>query len=186
MKGEGALFLDRDGVINFPPKRKRYITRWKEFRFLPGVPAALKKLRSNRRKIILVSNQAGVGRGLFSQAALAEITRKMLRAIQSRGGRIDAVYYCTHTPERRCRCRKPRAGLLRKAARRFSLDLKKSTVVGDNATDIEMGRSAGCRTVLVLTGMTGRSAAKKISPPPDFIAKNLGDAARWLLKGRTA
>lgn len=169
-------------MINVPPGAKRYITRPEEFRFLPGVPAALKKLRSGRRKIILVSNQAGVGRGLFSQADLAEITRKMLRAVKSHGGRIDAVYYCTHTPERRCRCRKPRAGLLRKAARRFSLDLKKSIIVGDNITDIEMGHSAGCRTALVLTGMTDRKAAKRISPPPDFIARDLAGAARWILK----
>ena len=183
MKGEGALFLDRDGVINSPPKRKRYITHWREFRFLPGVPAALKKLRSHRRKIILVSNQAGVGRGIFSQAALAEITRKMLRAIQSHGGKIDAVYYCTHTPQRRCRCRQPRAGLLRKAARRFSLDLKKSIVVGDNTTDIEMGQSAGCRTALVLTGVTTRKAAAKLAHPPDFIASNLSGAIRWIMKG---
>lgn len=182
MKGKGALFLDRDGVINTPPGAKRYITRWGEFRFLPGVPAALKKLRAARRKVILVSNQAGVGRGLFSQAALAEITRKMLRAVRSRGGRIDAVYYCTHTPERRCRCRKPRAGLLRKAARRFSLDLKRSVVVGDNASDIEMGRSAGCRTVLVLTGATPRRAAARMAHPPDFIARDLGAATGWILK----
>lgn len=182
MKRVGAVFLDRDGVINFPPKRKRYITRWGEFRFLPGVLDSVRKLSSSRWKIILVSNQAGVERGVFSQANLKELTRKMLRAIKSHGGRIDAVYYCTHTPQRRCRCRKPRTGLLRKAARRFSLDLKKSIVVGDNATDIEMGRSAGCRTALVLTGMTSRGAAKKISPPPDFITRDLTGAARWIMK----
>ena len=182
MKGAGAIFLDRDGVINSSPGAKRYITRWKEFRFLPGVLDSVKKLSSSRRKIIVVSNQAGVERGLFSAADLKEITRKMLRSLESRGGRIDAVYYCTHAPERRCRCRKPRAGLLRKAARRFSLDLRGSVVVGDNATDVEMGHSAGCRTVLVLSGMTGRRAAKKISPPPDFIARDLASAARWILK----
>ena len=182
MKSAGAVFLDRDGVINFSPKLERYITRWGEFRFLPGALASVKKLSSSRRKIILVSNQAGVERGVFSQANLKEITRKMLRSLESRGGRIDAVYYCTHTPQRRCRCRKPRAGLLRKAARRFSLDLHRSVVVGDNSTDIEMGRSAGCRTVLVLTGMTGRGAARKIFPPPDFIARDLAGAARWILR----
>lgn len=181
-RGAGAFFLDRDGVINFPPDPKRYVTRWEEFRFLPGAFPALKKLKACRRKIIVVSNQAGVERGLFSRKRLAEITRKMLHAVQSRGGRIDAVYYCTHTPERRCRCRKPRAGLLRKAARRFSLDLEKSVIVGDNAIDIEMGQAAGCRTVLVLTGVTGRNAAKRISPPPDSIARDLRGAVRWILK----
>ena len=179
---ERAIFLDRDGVINVPPRRKRYITRWGEFRFLPGVLDSLKKLSSSRWKILLVSNQAGVGRGLFSQSALDEITRNMLRNMKARGGRIDAVYYCTHTPERRCRCRKPRAGLLRVAARRFSLDLKGSIVVGDNATDIAMGRAAGCRTVLVLTGVTTRKAAAKLAHPPDRITKDLRGAARWILK----
>ena len=182
MKGAGAIFLDRDGVINFPPKRKRYITRWEEFRFLPGALASVKKLTSSRLKLIVVSNQAGVDRGVYSKASLNEITRKMLSAIKSHGGKIDAVYYCTHRPERRCRCRKPRAGMLRKAARRFSLDLKKSVVIGDNATDIEMGRSAGCRTALVLTGVTTRKAAGKLAIPPDHIARDLAGAARWILK----
>ncbi len=187
MRTQGAVFLDRDGVINVSPKRRRYITRWGEFRFLPGTLSALKKLRAARRPVILVSNQAGVGRGLFSKADLEEITRNMLRMIRSAGGRIDAVYYCTHTPERRCPCRKPRTGLLRKAARRFSLDLGRSIIVGDNATDIEMGQHAGCRTALVLTGVTSRTAAKKLARPPDFIARDLNGAIRWIMKaGKTA
>ena len=169
-------------MINVSPKRRGYITRWPAFRFLPGTLSALKRLRAAGRRIIVVSNQAGVGRGLFSPTDLKEITRNMLGKVRDAGGRIDAVYYCTHTPERRCLCRKPRTGLLRKAARRFSLDLRESIVVGDNATDIEMGQSAGCRTVLVLTGVTTRSAAKKLSRPPDFIARDLAAAARWILR----
>ena len=142
----------------------------------------MKKLGKDPRKIILVSNQSGVGRGIFSKTSLREITRNMLREIKRHGGRVNAVYYCTHVPERRCRCRKPRAGLLRKAARRFSLDLKKSIVVGDNATDIEMGQSAGCRTVLVLTGVTTRKTAAKLARPPDHIVRDLRGAARWIMK----
>jgi len=179
---KGALFLDRDGVINAPPIRKRYITRWEEFRFLPGVFDALRKLRKTGRKIILVSNQAGVGRGVYPGARLQEITRKMRAAIQNHGGKLHAVYYCTHTPERKCRCRKPRPGLLLRAARRFSLDMPSSIFVGDNATDIETGRAAGCRTVLVLSGVTARKGVRRLNPAPDFVARDLSAAARWIAR----
>ena len=177
---EGAVFLDRDGVINTPPVKKRYITCWEEFRFLPGALAALKKLRKTGRKIILVSNQAGVGRGVFPNAELRKITRNMLAAVRKRGGVIHAAYHCTHVPERRCLCRKPKPGMLRKAARRFSFDLGRSVLVGDNATDIETGRAAGCRTVLVLSGVTARKEARRFQHAPDFVARDLSTAARWI------
>jgi len=169
-------------VINTPPIRKRYVTCWQEFHFLPGALAALKKLRKTGRKIILVSNQAGVERGLFPRAQLQEITRKMLTAIEKHGGKLHAVYYCTHAPERRCRCRKPRPGLIRKAARRFTLDLNRSIMVGDNATDVEMGRTAGCRTVLVLSGVTARKDLRRFEYAPDFVARDLAAAARWIAR----
>ena len=169
-------------MINAPPIKKRYITCWEEFRFLPGALAALKKLRKTGRKIILVSNQAGVDRGIFPRARLQEITRKMLAAIRKQGGKLDAVYYCTHTPERKCLCRKPKTGMLRKAARRFSLDLERSVLVGDNATDVEMGRAAGCRNVLVLSGVTTRKNARRLKSAPDFVARDLSAAANWILR----
>ena len=177
-----AVFLDRDGVLNFPPTKARYVTCWEEFRFLPGVFAALRNLKAAGRKLILVSNQAGVGRKLFSNASLARITRNMLKEIRAHGGRIDAVYYCTHVPERRCGCRKPKPGMLRRAARRFSLNLAECVVVGDNATDIEMARSAGCRTILVLTGVTARKEVRRLNPPPDFVAPDLSAAAERILQ----
>ena len=177
---EGAVFLDRDGVINIPPVKKRYITRWEEFRFLPGALSALKKLRKGGRKIIVISNQAGVERGIFPRARLQEITRNMRAAIRKRGGKLDAVYYCTHTPERKCGCRKPKPRMLRKAARRFSLDLKRSVFVGDNATDVATGRAAGCRTVLVLSGVTARKDLRRLDHAPDFVARDLPAAVRWI------
>ena len=179
---KSAVFLDRDGVLNVPPIGKRYVTRWEEFRFLPGVFAPLRKLKASGLKLILVSNQAGVGRGLFTKSELNRITRNMLREIREHGGRMDAAYYCTHLPERRCGCRKPKPGMLRKAARRFSLNLADCIVVGDNATDIEMGRSAGCRTVLVLTGVTARGRIRRLNTDPDFVAADLKEATEWILK----
>ena len=180
--GRGAIFIDRDGVINRSPGSKRYITDWKEFRFLPGVFPALRKLKEAGRKVMLVSNQAGVGRGLFTKAKLSEITRKLRTEVRRHGGRIDAVYYCTHTPERGCSCRKPKPGLVRKAAKKYRLDLGRCFMVGDNVTDIEMSCSAGCRSVLVLTGVTTRRAATKLACKPDHIAKDFPAAVRWILK----
>lgn len=177
---KGVVFLDRDGVINVPPT-ERYITHWKKFRFLPGVFQALRTFRKAGWPVVIVSNQAGVGKGIMSAAMLREITRRMLARIRQTGGQVRAVYYCTHTPEKGCGCRKPKAGLVRKAARNFSINLKRSYVVGDNGTDLTMGRSTGCRTVLVLTGVTQRRAVGRLPEQPDWVARNLPEAVRWIL-----
>ena len=178
---KGAVFLDRDGVINRTP-RERYITRWADFHFLPGTLAALRRLNQSGRMVVVVSNQAGVGRGIMPAARLAEITRRMLAGIRRSGGRIRAVYYCTHRPWARCSCRKPKLGLLRRAARRLRIDLARSFLVGDNATDIAMGRAAGLTTLLVLSGAGRRSAVKKPAARPDRVARNLPEAVGWILR----
>ncbi len=180
-KSHGAIFLDRDGVINACPQ-ERYITDWKQFRFLPGALEALRLLKERGKKVIVLSNQSGVGRGIFPRQRLTSITREMLRSIRKAGGRIQAVYYCTHRPENGCPCRKPRSGMLRKAARRFAVDLKRSFLVGDSEVDIRMGRSGGCRTVLVLSGRHSRSTARRLSVSPDRIAQGLPQAVRWILR----
>ena len=179
---EGAFFLDRDGVINEPPGKKRYVTRWAEFRFLPGSLKALRRLGTDGRKVVVLSNQAGVGRRLMSRAQLDLITRRMRVAVRRAGGRVDAVYYCIHRPEAACRCRKPKTGMIRRACRELRIDPKRSFLVGDNATDIQMGRSAGCRTVLVLSGVSSRADARRMPAPPQRIAKNLHAALPWILR----
>ena len=177
---QGAFFLDRDGVINATPEN-RYVTCWAEFRFLPGTLQALRLLNRDGRKVIVLSNQAGVGRGIMPRSQLNLITRRMLAAIRQAGGRVDAVYYCTHTPDNGCACRKPRPGLLRRACRKLRIDPKRSFVVGDNATDVAMGRAAGCRTVLVLSGISTHGEARRMPVKPDRIVRNLPQAARWIL-----
>ncbi|MBI3616121.1 MAG: HAD family hydrolase [Candidatus Omnitrophica bacterium] len=179
----GAVFLDRDGVINVCPTR-RYITRWKEFRFLPGVLKGLRILALHGRTVIVVSNQAGVGRGYFRRSELELITRRMLERIRRTGGKIRAVYYCTHRFDAGCPCRKPKIQLLKKAAGKFSIDLTRSFVVGDHETDILMGRSAGCRTIHVLSGRQSRKDVRQWAVHPDRIAKDLAEAIRWILKQR--
>ncbi len=182
-KRTGAIFLDRDGVINTPPET-RYVDNWGQFQFLPDVLKTLHLLKKQGNRVIIVSNQAGVGRGIMTKRELTEITRKMLAAIREKEGRVDAVYYCTHHPDNDCRCRKPHTGLLKKAARRFPIDLKKSFFIGDSETDILTGRSAGCRTILVLTGRHTRKTAKHLVTQPDRISKNLSQAVRWIAQDR--
>lgn len=172
-------------MINRVPA-KRYVTRWQEFRFLPGTLRALRRLRRNGCRAVILSNQAGVGRRIMRRSELDRITRRMRAAILRAGGRVEAVYYCTHRPETGCRCRKPRPGLLRRACRELGIDSSRSWLVGDNATDIQMGRGAGCRTVLVLTGASTRGDARRMAVRPDRVARDLTQAVAWILrqKGR--
>ena len=181
-QAKGSVFLDRDGVINVPPQKKRYITSAEEFRFLPGALSALRSLNRTPFKIIIVSNQAGVGRGIFSQKKLEAITRQMRQKIRQAGGRLDAVYYCTHRPSAHCGCRKPRLGLIRKAQRRFPMNLARSYVIGDSEKEVRLGKKAGTRTILVLTGKQTKTTARSIRPKPDKVAKNLLEAIRWIRK----
>ena len=176
-----AIFLDRDGVINRPPQN-RYITHWKQFQFLPGALRAIRRLTQEGKSVVVVSNQAGVGRGLYSLGELRRINRNMLRRIHETGGRVRAVYYCTHRPQDLCACRKPKPGMLQRASRSYRIDLRRSFIVGDNETDLLLGQSVGCRTVLVLTGITRPAAARLMKTKPDHTAKNLVKAVDWILK----
>jgi len=179
---KGAVFLDRDGVVNACPTH-RYITTWKEFRFLPGVLKALRILAYHGKPVFIISNQSGVGRGLLKNSQLQIITRQMLRTIRRAGGKVQSVRYCVHQLEDGCGCRKPRIGMLEEAVRRYSVDLKKSFVVGDQETDILMGRSAGCRTILVLSGKHTRQSTQELTVLPDRVARNLEEAVHWILNG---
>lgn len=175
-----AIFLDRDGVVNTAP-RERYVARWSDFEFLPGVLKTLRLLKEKKWMVIVVSNQAGVERGLLSRKRLASITRLMMKSIEAAGGRIQAVYYCPHAPEARCACRKPKPGMLRRAARRFSIRLTNSFVIGDHEKDLMMGKAAGCKTILVLSGMSTKRAARDFTVRPDWTARNLKEAVSWIL-----
>jgi D-glycero-D-manno-heptose 1,7-bisphosphate phosphatase len=145
-----AVFLDRDGVINV--NRDDYVKSWREFRFLPGAPAAVARLSSAGVRVFVVTNQAVINRGLVSRPRIEALNARMLRELRKRGGVVEAVACCPHREDEGCACRKPRAGLIFNLARRYAIDLSASALIGDALTDIEAGQSAGCRTVLVLTG----------------------------------
>jgi len=147
---KAAVFLDRDGVIN--RDRPDYVKSWEEFEFLPGVLEAFRVLASGPRQIVVVSNQSCIGRGLVSRETVEEIHARMTEAVRRSGGRIDAVDYCPHRPDEDCPCRKPRPGLILKAARELDIDLAASWMVGDDLKDLETAKAAGVRPVLVRTG----------------------------------
>lgn len=157
----GAIFLDRDGVIN--RNRVDYVKTWSEFEFLPGALAALARLHAAGRRVIVVSNQSAVERGLLTMAALEQLHRRMRAAVAEAGGEITEVLVCPHRPERGCSCRKPRPGLLLAARDRLGVDLRRSVLVGDHVSDVGAALAAGCAAVLVLTGRT--TAASLASLP---------------------
>ncbi len=176
-----VVFLDRDGVIN--RDSPDYIKCVEEFEFLPGSLEALRHLAGCGFSPIVVTNQSGLHRGLFSPETLAEIHRRMCAAVEAHGGFIRDILVCPHLPGEDCPCRKPRPGLLAAARRRHRIDFATAVMVGDSVKDIECARNAGLpRTVLVRTG-NGREAERALSARnqcPDFVADDLRAAALWI------
>ena len=177
-----AIFLDRDGVINRYPGDGKYVTSWKEFKFLPKAKKAIAKLYKNRFKIFVISNQAGVNKGIFSQNRLDFITKNMLKAIEESQGKIDKVYYCTHRQQDNCSCRKPKAGLMHLAKKQYQVNLKNSFFIGDTIRDVKTAKAAGCKSILVLSGKEKLSNRKNWETQPDFIFSNFYKATEFILK----
>lgn len=155
-----AAFLDRDGVINRKAPENGYITRWEDIDFLPGVAQAIALLNGAGFRVIVVTNQRCVAKGLVTMPELDWIHSRMCEVLAGAGATVDGVYYCPHDLEPPCPCRKPRPGLLLDAARERGIALTKSWMIGDSDADIEAGKNAGCRTARVLTHSqaTNRSA----------------------------
>ena len=176
-KTRRAVFLDRDGTLL---NERGYLGDPRNMRFFPSAFGAVASLRRGGFRIVVVTNQSGIGRGFFSERRYREVNRAFLRALRRRGAVVDAVYHCPHRPEAGCRCRKPSPFFLRRAAKRFGIDLRRSYVIGDQARDVRMARAAGATGVLVLTG-AGRSARTKI-PRGVKVSPNALSAARWILR----
>jgi D-glycero-D-manno-heptose 1,7-bisphosphate phosphatase len=176
-----AIFLDRDGVIN--RNRADHVKNWAEFEFLPGVLPALRRLAQLEWPVVVISNQAIVGRGLVSQHELDAINVHMITTVQSVGGRIDRAFYCPHRPEDTCGCRKPRPGLLLQAAEEMKLDLANSFFVGDAESDVMAAKAVGCRPVLVKTGRGAgqMDVLRQGQVMGYYLADDLADAVNWIL-----
>lgn len=179
------IFLDRDGVINKYPGDRNYVTTLKGFRFINGAKKALRRLGQAGYKMFVISNQAGVSKGVYSQNILDEITRDMLNKLDREKAGIQGVYYCIHREEDKCACRKPKTGLIEKALLEHNIpkqSLKKSFFIGDTQRDIQAGKKSGCRTIMVFSGKEKPANQKKWDIQPDFTAKDLSRAADIILK----
>lgn len=185
-----AVFLDRDGTIN---KDVGYLSDPEKLNLLPRVAETIKMLNGAGFKVIIVSNQSGVARGFFSEEVVNEINTKLERELLKKEAFVDGTYFCPHHPEigtppyrKNCNCRKPKPGLLLQAAKDHEIELSRSYTVGDEIKDIEAGVRAGCKTVLVLTGKERDMPKRDWNVRPDYIAKNLHDAACWILSKEKA
>lgn len=148
-----AVFLDRDGVLN--RERIDYVKSPKELEMLAGIDAPIRRMRDNDYLIVVVTNQSVVGRGLITEEDLKRINDKMRAELESRGCHLDGVYYCPHTPEDGCSCRKPKPGLILRAAGELGIDLENSWLIGDQDSDVEAARRAGCRGIKVPSNDNG-------------------------------
>lgn len=155
-----ALFLDRDGVII--DNCANYVRSWADVVFLPGATAALARIASLPLKIVVVTNQSAVGRGILTVETAVALNNRILDEVRAQGGRIDAAYICPHAPTDLCDCRKPQPGLLLQAARDHAIDLPQSIMIGDALTDLQAGRAAGVREAILL--QTGRGQMQAALP----------------------
>jgi D-glycero-D-manno-heptose 1,7-bisphosphate phosphatase len=150
MPGAKLIVLDRDGVIN--QDSDLYIKSPDEWIPLPGSLEAIARLNQWGWRVVVCTNQSGIGRGLFGMDTLNAIHEKMIKAVAHAGGAIDAVFFCPHTNADACECRKPKAGMLREVAARYNVDLAGVPVIGDSLRDLQSAVAVGARPMLVLTG----------------------------------
>lgn len=149
LKQKKVIFLDRDGTINVKAPKAEYIKEWVEFKFLPGVIDAIKKLSDHGYKIYIISNQPGIARGMVSEKKLKIIHQNMKKELKKNGAKINGIYYCPHGWDEGCNCRKPKPGMLIQASRDHLIDLTKTIFIGDDERDVIAGEAAGCKTFLV-------------------------------------
>ena len=176
-----ALFLDRDGVII--ENRANYVRTWEDVVFFPSALAALSLAAVMPLRIVIVTNQSAVGRGIISLAAAEELNQRIVLTIELAGGRIDGVYMCPHAPEEQCECRKPKPGLLLRAAQELSIDLLHSIMIGDAQSDLLAGQAAGISNLIMVK--TGRGIVQaRLNPAalqkPYWIADDLASALNSL------
>lgn len=185
MPGAKIVFLDRDGVINEYPGDRNYVTSVEQFKLLAGVKEALARLCAAGYRLYVVSNQAGVAKGLYSRETLNAMTAKMQRECAP-GALFSGVFYCTHLPEEGCSCRKPNTGSLDEVFESLmrqgrGVDRQASFFVGDSELDVLTGRAAGVRTILVFSGREKPGSQQSWKVQPDYTAADLLQASRVIL-----
>jgi D-glycero-D-manno-heptose 1,7-bisphosphate phosphatase len=165
------IILDRDGVINHDSDQ--FIKNPEEWKPLPGSLEAIARLNQAGYRVVVATNQSGVGRGLFDMPTLNAIHEKMHKACAQAGGRIDAVFFCPHTADSECECRKPKSGMIKEIAERYGMDLQGVPSVGDSLRDLEASAGLGAQPILVLTGKGNKTQAKGGLPDGTLIYPDL-------------
>ena len=176
------VFLDRDGVLVKFPGKGKYVTRTSQMKPVARSAKAVAILTKAGYRIVVISNQGCVSRGMITPARLQTLTKRMLGWIRKAGGRIQKIYYCMHQSSDGCKCKKPKTLLMEKAVKGLRVKRRDAVFVGDSAEDIEAGNHFGCRTVLVLSGRNKAKDVRFLPAKPDYVKKDLFETAQWLIK----
>jgi heptosyltransferase-2 len=176
-----TVFLDRDGTLNYDPG---YLKVAAELKLLPGVGPALARLKGAGARLVVVTNQSGVGRGIVTLKDLEAIHARLEGLLEQEDAALDAIYFCPHHPDDGCRCRKPNVGMVERAVSELHLDLKRSYLIGDHARDIQLAHRVGAKAILITTELVDARALdllKAEQAMPDGVAKSMAEAVDWIL-----
>jgi heptosyltransferase II len=174
------VFLDRDGTTN---RDTGYIKTPDELQIFPGAVEAVARLKQAGARVVMITNQSGVGRGLFSVETLGAIHARLRTVFEAGGAPFDGLYYCPHHPDDGCACRKPGTVMVERAVADLGLDLSRAYVMGDQRRDIDLARRISAKGILVTTGPTSAQALEELrqeGAAPDYVATDLGQAVTWL------
>jgi D-glycero-D-manno-heptose 1,7-bisphosphate phosphatase len=175
------IVLDRDGVINYDSEQ--FIKSPEEWRPVPGSVEAIARLNHAGYRVVVATNQSGIGRGLFDMGMLNTIHEKMHKALSHAGARVDAIFFCPHTADSRCECRKPKAGMLIEIGKRFNMELTGVPCIGDSLRDLQAAEAVGAQPILVLTGKGEKTLREGHFPKSTVIFPDLAFAVSALLAG---
>jgi len=181
-----AVFLDRDGTIL---EEVGYLNHLSRFRMLSGAAGAIRRLNEAALPVIVVTNQSGIARGYFPESLVSEVHQRLTEELQREGARVDAFYHCHHASSAGCECRKPKTGMLDRAAQELGLNLAGSFVIGDRQGDVETAYNAGARGILVRTGYGEGELAWHVAGwprQPHHVALDLSAAVDWILRERNS
>ena len=180
-----TVFLDRDGTLNVDTG---YVKSPDDLTVLPGVGAALARLKQAGARLVVVTNQSGLGRGYFTSRDLEAIHSKLRLVLAEDGVTLDGLYFCPHHPDDHCNCRKPARGMIDRAHAELQVDLSRAYVIGDSVRDVELAKQVGAQSLLVMTGPSGAEALADLTVrdlPPDYVAEGLSQAVDWIVAHAT-
>jgi D-glycero-D-manno-heptose 1,7-bisphosphate phosphatase len=179
-----AIFMDRDGTVS---EEVGYMYHAGLFRLYSWTGEAIQRINESGTKSVLITNQSGVERGYFKESTVHEVHQILQQELKQWEAHMDAIYYCPHVPETHCDCRKPKPGMILRAARELEIDLSRSFMIGDRYSDVRAAHAAGIRSVLVCSGDGAGEMAKYAGlpvPQPNFVADNLQHAVDAILSGQ--